>query len=581
MIRFSATLVLLFIFHSLAPAQSRRFREHEVIDAGNGLKIEILNCRGAGDSAECDVIYYTEKRQQGKRLWEKVNKIIELEQAAKAAIAENKQFNNPSLKKEKNKKEAIKQTAPVAITKPVSPIIEKELPGKNQKDSVIITPPEITNPIPSKEIIKYNVSPAHIYTLQQCFRLALNENLTLKRAQNNINAFEIDRKTAQYSLLPSLSYNLGHYFSFGKNIDPVTNTFINETFSGGYTALGLQLQLFSGFSKLNTIKQSRYLVEASEYAKKKAELELLSNVTLTYARLLLNKELLLLQRNDMQSTTKQLDIINEKIKVGRLTKYESYAFTARLSTEQANLVTIQNDSSAALQDLKQLLNIPYKQAIDVAPIDTVALSEIYGSPIFISDYIDTVLQKHPAIKQAQMDEQAAQLGLKIARANLYPSLAIGGNVATNYNVNQLNSSGQKIPLNTQLNNNIGKNINISLRVPIFSQMENTNRIKKEKINISNAQLNRQEAEMVIVKNTLQIINDFNAARQKYMATLSAREQNYLSYTLYEEKYKLGQVSSLELLTAKDLLNAAASKYLQAKLELYFRYHLLLLLKNTY
>jgi outer membrane protein TolC len=135
-----------------------------------------------------------------------------------------------------------------------------------------------------------NSAGVQIYTLEQCFNLALERNRAIKRAQNNIYSSLLDRKTAQFSLLPSVSYNSGHYFSFGKNIDPVTNDFVNESFSGGYTALGLQLQLFSGFSRLNAIKQSKYIIQSAEAAKQKALLELLTNVTLTYAKLLLNKE---------------------------------------------------------------------------------------------------------------------------------------------------------------------------------------------------------------------------------------------------------------------------------------------------
>jgi outer membrane protein len=417
------------------------------------------------------------------------------------------------------------------------------------------------------------------YTLDECYRLALDRNIRVKQVQNNIKGNAIDRRTAQYRLLPSVSYNLGHYFSFGKNIDPVTNAFVYESFSGGYTAVGLQMQLFSGFSRLNAIKQSAYAIEASEYSKKRTELELLTNITLTYSRLLLDKEQLLVARNNIQSTSKELEIINEKILVGRLTKYEYYAFNARLNSEIAGLITLQNDSLAAVQDLKQLLNISYKEKMDIAAIDTSVLANIYATNISPEDYIEPILQKHPAIKQAQMDEQVARFGEKIARSSFYPSLSVGGNLNSNYNANRTNTNGLKIPIDRQLNDNLGQNININLRIPIFSQMENASRVKREKINISNAELAIQDAENTVVTNTLQLVNDFNASKQKYTATLTAWEQNNLSYNLYEEKYRLGQISSVELLAARDILNTSTSGYLQARLQLYFQFQLLELLKR--
>lgn len=569
MTRLSAIFILLFIVGSSLSAQVRKFQQNEVIDAGSGMKLEILNCRGEGDNEECEVIYYTDKMQQGKRQWEKTSKIKELEQNAKA----NKSF--PGKSSELSPKESVKNI----VTQDSTAIKDSEIvSAKKIPDELFERNLRNTNES-KRPVLSANTTTAKVYTLEECFQLALKRNLGIKKAQNNISSNIIDHKTAQYNLLPSVSYNLGHYFSFGKNIDPVTNAFVNENFSGGYTALGLQLQLFSGFGRLNTIKQTSYIIASAEAAMKRTELELLTNITLTYARLLLNKDQLQIERNNIESTTKQLAVITEKINVGRLTKYEAYAFDARLNTELANIITIQNDSTIAAQDLKHFLNIDYKEPVDIASIDTTVLSKIFYSTINTADFIDTILINHPAIKQVHLEEQVAQYGLKIAKSNLYPTLSAGANVASNYNVDQTNYSGQKIPLTQQLNDNMGKNVNISLRIPIFSQMQNSNLIKKEKINISNAQINVQETKNLIETNTLQLINDFNAARQKYTATKLASEQTNLSYSMYEEKYKLGQLSSLELLTSGDLVNTYTSKYVQAKLELFFRFQLLTLLKN--
>lgn len=85
----------------------------------------------------------------------------------------------------------------------------------------------------------------------------------------------------------------------------------------------------------------------------------------------------------------------------------------------------------------------------------------------------------------------------------------------------------------------------------------------------------------MVNHSLQLINDFNFARQKYRATFSAWHQNNLLYSPYEEKYKLGQANALELITAKDILNSSNSKYLQAKFELFFQYQLLKILETDF
>jgi outer membrane protein len=597
-------IILLISWNSISAQVQRDYQPHEVIEIGNGIKIEILKCRGDGDNQECDVIYYTDKRQNGKRKWEKTSVIRELEQSAKVAEQQKVEARpseqvktatnkiKPSIKSSVVKtptrsdtsaavdKAAVQAQDKPAVTKEKISVV-RSLPKPEpppiypaHSDSTLTAAPNKEQaPVPNVNVTRTT------YTLQECYRLALDNNTTLKRAQNTINSNLIDRETAKSGMYPSVSYNIGHYFSFGKNIDPVTNTYVFESFSGGYTALNLQINLFSGFNRINTIRQTSYLVQSSEYNKKRLELELLANITLVYARLLSDKEQLKASRSNIQSTLTEIEIINEKIKVGRLTKYEYYTFNARLNSQQADLVTLQNDSASAVQDLKQLMNMRYNQSIDVAAVDANVVADLFTTTISASNYIDEILQKHPALKQAQLDEQVAELGVKIAKSNALPSVSVGGNLASNYNIKQVDANGDKIALSNQLNNNLGQNINISLHVPIFSQMETANRVKKERININNAQLARSETINTITTGTLQLVNDFNAAKQKYKASLAAWEENSLSYNMYQEKYRLGQVSSVELLTAADILNTSTSKYLQARLEMFFRYQLLELLKS--
>lgn len=417
------------------------------------------------------------------------------------------------------------------------------------------------------------------YSLADCYRIALEKNTNVLMAKNKVHATVIDYKSAQHQLLPSFSYGMQHYFSSGKNIDPVTNSFVNETFSGGAVSLGFQYKIFSGFSAINAIKQSKLIIDAAAFGEKKVQLDVLQQITLVYARLLLHQEQAVMVRNNIATTGKELQIINEKIKLGMVTKYEFYNLDARRNNEQADLINIQNDSLTALQELKHLLDIPHQEQIGIKLIDTTMLSTIIAATIDPTLLIDQMLQRHPAVQQTRKEEQAARMNLKMAKSGFYPTLSIRANLASNYTTKGGNINAQKPDLPNQLNNNFGQNISISLQMPIFSQMQLANRVKKEKINISNAKFAIKEAENSVTSNTLQLINDFNAAKQKYKATAAAWQQSQISYRIYEEKYKLGLVSSLELITAKDFLVSSASKYLQAKFELFFRYQLLELLKS--
>src|SRR3954452_23972915 len=95
-------------------------------------------------------------------------------------------------------------------------------------------------------------------SLRDCYDQALRANLTLKQSRNNIESADIDLRNSKLNRLPGVSYNIDHYLSTGKNIAPVTNSFVRENFSGGFMGVSTELKIFSGFNNLYTIRHNRY-----------------------------------------------------------------------------------------------------------------------------------------------------------------------------------------------------------------------------------------------------------------------------------------------------------------------------------
>ena len=107
------------------------FENHQVLDIGNNTKVEILRSRGEGLAEECEVIYYTTKRQDGKRMWQSVRQLKEEERAGRIA----KEAANTSLKKNtatnlannvNTSAESLKNIAKVAF-KPPGPTLQEQV----------------------------------------------------------------------------------------------------------------------------------------------------------------------------------------------------------------------------------------------------------------------------------------------------------------------------------------------------------------------------------------------------------------------------------------------------------------------
>ena len=162
------------------------------------------------------------------------------------------------------------------------------------------------------------------YSLEDCFAAAEKNNISLQKARNELEKNYIDKKTAVYNLLPAVYANAEHIFSSGRTINPVTNDYVTDNFSGGDVDLSFRLTIFSGFTTLNTIKASRFKIKAGESAWKKSELEIFAAISMAYAKVMYSREQALIIKNNNLHTKNELDIIEEKINVGKLSKSDYY-----------------------------------------------------------------------------------------------------------------------------------------------------------------------------------------------------------------------------------------------------------------
>ena len=155
MVRFSRFNLFMVLFTtallcslSAIAQELKPFVAHEVIEIGGGQKIEILRCRGEGPVEECDCIYYTDKRQNGKRMWQNANQIRQEQKSAQLEVAAAKELAKTEAQKmaEAKAKEAAERKAAK----------EKERTASSETNEVIETIKEQNNEIKSKGAVKAN-----------------------------------------------------------------------------------------------------------------------------------------------------------------------------------------------------------------------------------------------------------------------------------------------------------------------------------------------------------------------------------------------------------------------------------------
>jgi outer membrane protein len=269
---------------------------------------------------------------------------------------------------------------------------------------------------------------------------------------------------------------------------------------------------------------------------------------------------------------------------------------AQSASDQVAKVNAQNAIQIAYNTLINLMQLPLDQAMEIEQMDITSLPE-YPSESVAQIY-ELALSNLPEIQQGELQIRQSELGEKIAGAGLQPTLSAYGNVNTVYSQSgkdiRVTEDFNTVPIGftkdglepvlqpqpvtiisdkafgSQLTDNLGQQVGVSLSVPIFNGYRNRTALE-------NARLNTQISELTLENTKNQLRNDvttaytnLKAAKSRYDAALLNTEAQQLSFDFSQKRFNAGVMNSVELLTAKNLWNQAQVQTLNAKYEYVFR-----------
>ena len=94
------------------------------------------------------------------------------------------------------------------------------------------------------------------WTLQQCIEYALKNNIRVKQQELNTEISKANYLQSKAQVLPNLNGHASHSYNFGRNIDPVTNSFTTSQVLSQNFGLTSSVVLFNGLENYNNIKQN-------------------------------------------------------------------------------------------------------------------------------------------------------------------------------------------------------------------------------------------------------------------------------------------------------------------------------------
>lgn len=420
----------------------------------------------------------------------------------------------------------------------------------------------------------FQVPAQKVLTLDDCLTIAMENNIDLKRAQNNALIAKSNQGQAMMDFLPSLEARINYDFFFGTFFDTNAARQVSATTNSSNPNVRSNLTLFNGFANHHSVKARWHENQAAENSIEEQKINVKSTVLGAYLNVVLDKENIKISEKRMTLLQAQLDreIKRESVGVGNLEQV--YNFKSQLANEKLNQVNLTNRLKSDRLLLLQALGIKDTDGYEVAVYDFQENQFIQPLGTY-DDILETSLAYSPAIKRARAQKLASSYSLKIARASYLPSISAFGLFGSNYSSNgALNPETGAFEPNAgffdQLAFNEFKYFNVSMSIPVFSNWRNKNQAQVAKINFLNSELDLKQAELTMNNVVQQVYLDLVAAHSTY----NAAQENLIalnqSFEFVSTRYEQGSTDFFTYLESLNNKNRAEIELVNAKYSIVFR-----------
>lgn len=407
------------------------------------------------------------------------------------------------------------------------------------------------------------------WTVERCMQYAVDHSHTVRQQQFALDDSREVKTQAIGAFLPSVYGSVGGQLNFGRAIDPSTNTYTDvSTLSNGY-GLQASLTLFDGLQRYNNLRMARAHAAMGCSAVRAEKDQVAMAVYKAYMDLVYCEGAVRqteIKREESRSLLRQTEVMAE---VGQKSDADVAQMRATFAADEYELAHMQGQTLKAQLALKQLMGYPVDSALAVMQPPVEAHQAVIEDATEISAYASAT---NPRILKAEQEVEAARHSLRAARGAWLPSLSLSGGVSTSFFRNL--DKGGYAPFGSQLKNNAGEYIGLSLSIPLFDRLATSTSIRRCKIALSQAQENldyeRTELHRVIVEAAADV-----ASSAKEVERMTEQvEADSLAAHLTTRKYEEGLASSIDVKTAAVTLLQSRVRLLQSLLTLAYNKRLL-------
>lgn len=441
-----------------------------------------------------------------------------------------------------------------------------------------------------------------VLTFQEAVKIAIKNSIVYNQQKNNLDLAQAQRVQSIAGMGPSISFNSQAVRIDGNSFNPNTGTVINGVRDNVTGSLNGNINLFSGFNRINQIKQYARALDAQSYYLSRTGQDVINTVAAQYLTVMLDVELLKIAKENFVALDKQLGQVKEQVTLGARSVVDQYNQDALTKAAELRMVqaeiTLNNDKTLLTQTL---LIDPF----EVYDVEKPAwdLNALGYDTLSTESMVDMAKRYRGDYLRAVKLEESSKFAMQASKGTMMPTLYAFGTYGSAYNfqhnvpdsttistvtvvTDPTSASGYSLgagpsttianpqkprPFDEQFKtNNVYKQYGLQLQIPIFNGLQNRTAYKVSQTTYENNQLTRKNLEYQIKNDVLRSVRNFDGAKKAYTISIDQVKAADLAFQLETERYNLGVTNFVDYTNANRTLVQAQTDKAQNEYRLVFQ-----------
>jgi len=378
-------------------------------------------------------------------------------------------------------------------------------------------------------------APASAETLESALARAYAGNPQLNAGRAGVRASDENVAAAQAGYRPTVSVEAD--IGVQKFEGRISGAQVNQTTLPGGAGITVNQTLFNGFQTDNTVRRFESTVYSQREGLRTTEMTVLYSAVQAYMAVLSDTATLELRRNNVEVLEEQLRQTRDRFNVGEVTRTDVAQAEARLAGARSDVSAAEAQLRASIGLYRQFVGVEPRQLAPGRPLDRYVPGSLDGA-------IEIGLKEHPSILSALHQVDAAEAQVKVLEGQLYPTVALQGQVNQRYDQQLAGSNGVSATI-------LGR-----LTVPIYEGGQTYAQIRQAKELVGQSRIQVEQSRDQIRAAIVSAWGQLESAKARVIASQAQVQANEVALNGVREEARVGQRTTLDVLNAQqELLNA--------------------------